>query len=382
MKKTITPGQISRTNLELIYHFIYTHGPISQQDITYELRLSRPTVASKVNELESMGMIKKDGQISSDLVGRKASAYSIVPDYRIAIGVEIQENLFKILTVDLSGSYSTRKVFDLPYVNSEEYVHSVCDHINAYIEALSIRDEQLLGIGISLPGLVSADGAEVTYGRILDCTGLKLSRFQKYLQHPCRFLHDASAAAGSELWASPELPDFVYLNISIHLGASLIRNREIFTGKHGYAATIEHVQLHPDGPVCYCGKNGCIETYCSMTALLRGESEEEFFEKLRNGESGHETRWLMYLKDLALGINNSHLLYDTVFVLGGYLAQHLTDRDIGILYDEIEQISPFPEYRDYIQISKMPVHNITIGAALPYITEFLAKPAQSFYLPQ
>ena len=64
MKKTITPGQISRTNLELIYHYIYQKGPVSQQDIVYDLRLSRPTVASKINDLEAMGFIKKDGQIT------------------------------------------------------------------------------------------------------------------------------------------------------------------------------------------------------------------------------------------------------------------------------------------------------------------------------
>ena len=334
MKKTITPGQISRTNLELIYHYIYKNGPVSQQDIAYDLRLSRPTVTSKISDLEAMGMIRKDGRIASDLVGRKAAAYSIVPDYRVAVGVEVQAQQFKIL-----------------------------------------RDEQLLGIGISVPGLVSADGSEVTYGRVLDCTGLKLGRFQKYLHFPCRFLHDASAAAGSELWASPELPDFVYLNISIHLGASMIRNREIFNGRHGYAATFEHVQLYPDGPVCYCGRKGCMEMYCSMSSLLDGEEEDRFFENLRNGDPLYQERWLRFLRNLALAVNNSHLLYDTVFVLGGYLAQHLTNSDIDIIYDEIEKLSPFPEYRDYIQISKMPVHNITIGSALPYITEFLDAPS-------
>ena len=371
MKKAITPGQISRTNLELIYHYIYKNGPVSQQDISYDLRLSRPTVTSKLGELETLGMIKKDGRISSDLVGRKAAAYAIVPDYRVAIGVEVQKEQFKILTVDLTGSYSLRKVIPLTYENTEEYVYSVCDHINTYIEALGISDEQLLGIGISLPGLVSADGTEVTYGRILDCTGLQLSKFQRYLRYPCRFLHDASAAAGSELWASPELPDFVYLNISIHLGASMIHNHEILSGKHGYAATIEHVQIQPNGPLCYCGKNGCIETYCSMTALLGREDEDEFFRKLRDGDEDYSERWSRYLHNLARAINNSHLLYDTVFVLGGYLAQHLLNEDIEIIYDEIERLSPFPESRDFIQISKMPVHNITIGAALPYIREFL-----------
>ena len=375
MKRTITPGQISRTNLELIYDYIYKNGPASLQDISYDLRLSRPTIASKISDLEAMGMIKKEGQIPSELVGRKAIAYTVVPDYRLAIGIEIQENQFKILTVDLTGGYFLRKVIPLSYANTDEYIKTLCSLINEYIDSLALRDGQLLGIGISIPGLVSADGSEVTYGRILECTGLKLSKFQQHLAFPCRFLHDAGAAAGSELWASPELSDFVYLNISIHLGASLICNREIFTGMHGYAATFEHVQFSPDGPVCYCGKKGCIEMYISMTALLIGDDEDRFFEKLRNGDPVCRERWLQYLHHLARAINNSRLLYDTVYVVGGYLAQHLIAEDLDILYDEIERISPFPEYRDYIQVSKMPVHNITIGAALPYINEFLENPA-------
>lgn len=375
MKRTITPGQISRTNLQLIYDYIYKNGPVSLQDISFDLRLSRPTITSKLNDLEKMGMIKKGGQISSDQVGRKAAAYIIVPDYRVAIGVEVLKQQFKVLMVDLTGKYYQRKVFPVTYANTEEYVHTVCDHINEYIGSLSLREEQILGIGISLPGLVSADGSVVTYGRILDCTGLRLSRFQQYLPFPCRFLHDAAAAAGSELWASPELSDFVYLNISIHLGAAMIHNREIYSGKHGYAATFEHVQLSPDGPVCYCGKRGCIEMYCSMSSLLVGDNDEKFFEMLRSGDSVCKERWLHYLRHLARAINNTRLLYDTVYVIGGYIAQYLIESDIEILYDEVEKYSPFPEYRDYIQISKMPVHNITIGAALPYINEFLDNPA-------
>ena len=80
MKTTITPAQISQTNLKLIYQYIYQRESVSQQDIAYALRLSRPTVSAKVNELEEHGLIRKAGQISSELAGRKAAAYSVVPD--------------------------------------------------------------------------------------------------------------------------------------------------------------------------------------------------------------------------------------------------------------------------------------------------------------
>lgn len=149
-------------------------------------------------------------------------------------------------------------------------------------------------------------------------------------------------------------------------------NREILTGKHGYSGTFEHVQMIPNGKRCYCGKHGCVETVCSMSALLGDDDEDLFFEKRDAKEPDALKRWNDYLGYLALTIHNMHLLYNEDFVLGGYLASRLQERDIDVLYENISKISPFPETPDYIRISKMPEHNITFGAALPYIREFLA----------
>ena len=68
-----------------------------------------------------------------------------------------------------------------------------------------------------------------------------------------------------------------------------------------------------------------------------------------------------------------HLIYDTDFVLGGYIAQYLCEEDIAFIHKKIQQMTPFAEEQDFILISKMPKHNISIGAALPYIQEFLNK---------
>lgn len=68
-----------------------------------------------------------------------------------------------------------------------------------------------------------------------------------------------------------------------------------------------------------------------------------------------------------------HLIFDTDFILGGHLAQYLRKEDISFLYEQIRQLTPFTEEQDFLLISKMPRHNITIGAALPYIQTFLEK---------
>ena len=109
-----------------------------------------------------------------------------------------------------------------------------------------------------------------------------------------------------------------------------------------------------------------------MNALLGEDEEDTFFEKKEAGDPAVMERWRTYLYYLALSINNMHLLYNEDFVLGGYLASRLYDADLACICENIEKLSPFPENIDYIHVSKMPKHNITIGAALPYIRNFLA----------
>lgn len=372
MKKSITPNQIRENNRNLIYQYIYRKEKVSQQDIAYDLHLSRPTVTTNLSSLEEDGLIIKNGQIDTGCVGRKANAYTIVPDFRVGIGVEILKKEVKMIIVDLYGRKIERSVFEIPYKNEASYFEQVTSQILSFKDSARIHDEQLLGIGFAMQGLVSPDSQTVLYGKILECTGLSISAFTKYLPYPCSFIHDADSAAVSELWVSPELKDACYLSLSRHLGASLIINHEIITGKHGHNATIEHVQMEPMGRLCYCGNHGCMETLCSLDALLNdGETLNSFFTKVRNNEKSENKRWQEYLSYLARSINLLHLIYDQDFILGGYLAPYLLEKDLSYIHEEIRRMTPFQENQDFLHISKMPKHNITIGAALPYIQEFL-----------
>ena len=62
---------------------------IQLSELLYDLQLSRPTVTTNLAVLENDGLIQKNGRIDTEFVGRKAAGYSIIPDYRISIGVEI-----------------------------------------------------------------------------------------------------------------------------------------------------------------------------------------------------------------------------------------------------------------------------------------------------
>lgn len=375
MKKSITPNQIRENNRNLIYQYIYRNPKVSQQDIAYDLHLSRPTVTTNLSSLEEDGLITKNGQIDTEYVGRKAAAYTIVPDFRVGIGVEILKKEVKMIAVNLYGEKILRSVYDISFRNEDDYFQKVCQEILSFKSSIGLADKQILGIGFAMQGLISPDSQTVLYGKILECTGLSITAFTRYLPYPCSFIHDADSAAISELWVSPDLDDAFYLSLSNHLGASIISDRKLISGNHGHSSTIEHIQMEPEGKLCYCGKHGCMETLCSIHALLdESETIDSFFQKVRNPEEAARKRWLSYLRHLARSVNLLHLIYDKTFILGGYLAPYLLESDLAFLYEEIKKLTPFPEDSDFLQISKMPKHNITIGAALPYIQDFLNIP--------
>lgn len=375
MKVSITPNLIKQNNYSLIYDYIYKNRNVSLQDISYDLRLSRPTITTNLAAMENDGLIQKNGLIDTELVGRKATAYSIVPDYRISIGMEILEKEVKMIAVNLYGEQIGHLRYEITFECSNAYFKNVCDKLLEFKNSLGITDGQILGVGFAIQGLVTPDKQTVLYGEILSCTGLSVTEFSKHLPYPCSFIHDAESAAVSELWVSPELSDGFYLSLSRHLGAAIISKRIILSGKHGHNSTIEHIQMQPGGTRCYCGRQGCMETLLSLESLLKkNESLDDFFQKVRHGDSSTSSRWNRFLTDLADAVNMLHLVYDTNFILGGYIAPFLCAEDLDFLYKKIQQLTPFTDPQDFLLISKMPQHSITIGAALPYIQDFLSKP--------
>ena len=380
MKKSIViaPEQIKKNNRNRIYEYIYRQGEkgISQREILVALGLSRPTLIYNLRELKKKGLIIESGLLETVQFGRKPVIWKANADYKIALGVEIMRSVVKIIAIDLYASKIEREVIEIEFKNEEKYFEYISEKIKKFISSLKLKDvhKKILGIGFAIQGLVSADGTQVIYGEILKCTGLTIDVFTKWLDYPCKFVHEPDGAALSELWVSPELAQAVYLSISIHLGGAMIAKRQIMNGIHRHSATFEHIEAQPGGKLCYCGKRGCFETICSMEALVGSDKEpDEFFKRVRENDPEALERWKIFLKYLAKLIAHLHLMIDLKFILGGHLAPYFNEDDIKVLYEEIKTYTPFEEDEDYILISKMPSHNITVGAALSYIIKFLEE---------
>lgn len=333
--------------------------------------MSLPTVTQNLVRLEKEKLIEKSGQFESS-VGRRATAYAISPQARISIGVEIQKKTVNILAIDLLGDAFQEKKLVMKYSNEERYYKELSESIQSFISSLDVSQEQVLGIGFAVQGLTSNDGKKITYGKILVSTGLDVEVFSQYLPYPCIFLHDVKCAATTELWVRKDIGDAVYLSIGTHLGGAIIINNQIYMGKEGHSGTVEHMTINPGGPLCYCGKRGCMETYSSVNALLEsGETLDIFFEKVRSGVVSYVKRWNTFLDHLAFSMNNLHLVLNREFIIGGHISSYLIEEDIDILHEKTIEKSAFPNNDRFIHISSLPAIGVPIGAAIPFVQSFL-----------
>lgn len=373
-KERLTAGALKQLNREEVYRFIYRQKVTSKQQIVESLHLGLSTVSQNLAVLEEQGRISRQGFFDST-GGRKAQTIRIVPTFRLSIGVGLFKKELQVASVDLYGQVLHRQSCALPFRDEAGYYQAASECILQFIEKHHYSQEQILGIAISVQGIVSRDGSRILYGAILENQHMKQELFAAHLPYPCHLEHDSKAAARLELWSHPALEGALVLLLNHNLGGALILHRQIYTGTSMYGGALEHICVDPQGPRCYCGQRGCLEMYCSADALEKaaGASLDAFFHRLRADCRQEEQQlWEKYLHNLACVLRNVILVADVPVIFSGYLATYLTEADLQKMEQIIQQTMPFPIPSPGLLLGNHGEFAATVGAALSYIDAFLS----------
>ena len=372
-EKGLTTIALKKINRSKIYQYIYRSKLTSKLQIVQDLQMGLSTVSQNLNLLENEGLIEKNGYFDST-GGRKANAIQIVSDFRISIGVGILKNIFHITAIDLYGNTVYTDTIPLTYSNTAAYYQQITDKVKDFIDKNQYPENKILGVSIATQGITSPDNTTVIYGNIMNNTGMRLKDFSRHLPYPCHLEHDSKSAAFLELWNHPELDSAVVLLLNRNLGGAIITNHQIHQGCSMHSGTIEHICVNPDGPLCYCGNRGCLETYCSANSLEQasGMTIKEFFPLLREKKSPQLIQiWEDYLKHLAFAMKNLNLVIDAPIIISGYLAPYFTEDDTDYLLRQINSMTPFELKEEQILVGTHGQYTPAIGAALFYVKEFI-----------
>ena len=381
----LTTIQLKKINKSKVYHYIYQQHTTSKLQIVQELQMGLSTVSQNLTLLEQEGYIQRNGYFDST-GGRKAQTIQIVPDFRISIGIGILKEMFHMTAIDLYGHILDMETISLSYADTDAYYKQMTEKIQAFITSHHYDPQKILGISIATQGITSSDHTTVTYGKILHNTGMNVDHFSSRLPFACHLEHDSKSAAHLELWNHPELDSAIVILLNRNLGGAIITDRHIHQGSTMHSGTLEHMCVNPDGPLCYCGNRGCLETYCSADALEQASDMPipDFFHSLREisrhtadtdtdekKSSQISQIWEDYLNHLAFAMKNLNLIIDAPMILSGYLASFLTEEDTQYLLKQINAATPFPLRKEQILVGTYGQYTQAAGAALYYVETFL-----------
>ena len=371
----LSNAEVKRQNKIAVYRQVLRVGRITKPELSAQLRLSLPTVGQIITELMEAGLVAEDGAAES-LGGRRALYYVPVLD-KLALGVDITQNHVSLALVNLSGQVVAHKRTKLVFANEPGYNARVNAQIHSFLEENRIDPACLIGIGCSMPGIVSADRKSLRISHILKVTPEKPFSFQPDM--PCQMLcfNDADAACMVECYTQNGLETFAFLSLSNTVGGALVVNRNITRGLMGRCGELGHVCIDP-GPqarMCYCGKRGHFDAYGSAKLLAEkvDNTLETFFARVEQGDPEMVRALDEYLDNLSILVENIVMFLDMPVVIGGYVGSFLPPyldrlKEKVALRDNLEFSSV-----GHIRLCRMKIEAAAVGCGLYFTEQFIRE---------
>lgn len=184
------------------------------------------------------------------------------------IGIDIGGTSIKIGLVDEDLQIVRRSSIPFQCVGGEKVAAVIAEEIKKLTDVKNLES-----IGVVLPGSIDKTQSIVIDAHNLDFHNVpfKAQLQAQFPEIPVYLANDADGAALAELGrgAFEGCKTAVLLTLGTGVGGGVILGGKLFSGGTGLGAELGHMTLVNGGEPCTCGNNGCVESYCSATALKR-----------------------------------------------------------------------------------------------------------------
>lgn len=270
------------------------------------------------------------------------------------------ENTKYYLGLDVGGTNMVAGVIDRNYrIIARESIPTragrTIDEITADMAEVSknavhkagLQMEDFSSWGIGMPSYVNPKTNLLVHANCFGWKNVPIYEYlKKHISLPIHIANDANCATYGEVLAGAarQYTDAIMLTLGTGVGGGIIMGKKIYSGYDNMGAELGHTKLVYDGERCTCGQKGCLEAYCSSTALIRimkealkehtdsliwelcGKEEEKvngesLFEAARQGDELAIKIVGDYIGRLAAGISTFITIFrPEVIILGGGIA--------------------------------------------------------------
>jgi glucokinase-like ROK family protein len=157
-----------------------------------------------------------------------------------------------------------------------QVVDDLVQMVLTFIREQKITKKQLLGVGIGLAGIVDAENGILRQSPIYGWDNVPLrSMLQSKLHIPVYIENDVNTLTLTEKWFGhgQGIDHFLTVTVGRGIGLGIVVNGQFYRGQTGGAGEFGHITIDPKGPLCACGKHGCLEAYVGDPGLIRAAGE-------------------------------------------------------------------------------------------------------------
>ncbi|MDT4900654.1 MAG: hypothetical protein QOJ78_1584 [Pseudonocardiales bacterium] len=253
---------------------VHRDGALTRAQLTQRLGVSRSTVGALVSDLTKLGLVQEVVPSRGAGVGRPSHVVAPHSGGPFVVAVDIDVAHVTIAAVGLGGAVLAREVVPTgATLSTPEAIAELAIDAIARLRAAGGPDSRPAGMGVSVPGTVDRRSGRVGVAPNL---GWHNEAFGTLLTElapdglPIAVGNDADLAVLAEhrRGSARDCDDVVYLMGRVGVGAGIIIDGAPLRGHDGHAGEIGHNAVDVSGPLCHCGKTGCMETYVGDGALL------------------------------------------------------------------------------------------------------------------
>ncbi|KAB7789190.1 ROK family protein [Bifidobacterium cebidarum] len=373
--------------------------PMSRADLAKETGLTKATMSLLSSMLLESKIIYEGEPVVSTAYGRPSTPLKIHGGSVAGIGLQINTDGYGCLALDLNGDTLGQEWVSEDMTGTDPYeIFAKLDAMTFPLERrLKRRGCKVVGAGLALPGIVT-DDMWLLVARNLGWENVNLTRFNVVRRLDVVAGNEAKMAALAQIpgYATERadflnvvdrMDSFIYLSTDIGIGGAVVRDGAVVTGSHGFAGEIGHLSVSMNGPLCRCGRHGCLEAFAGRRALVESagiaqddeatgsEGIAEFLRRWRDGDPVVSKVVDQAADALVSAIASAVNMVDVDTVLLGGLWTHFGDELGNILEGRLRsEILGYPNVKIRVFVPPVAEHPSLYGAAEMGLRRFIENP--------
>lgn len=256
-----------------ILYELWKEGPISRGTLADKMGLNLPTVSAVVQDLIKAEDLVEEG-FATSTGGRKAQLLDVNPRKGGVAALEFSSRGILSASADMKGRLHNHVIRPFKVSSGRSAA------IEAMVEALEDQKDflkqdenlDLSRIGVVVSGLVDEErGVSKRFPRMDDWVDVPLVEIlEDHFGVPVNICNHVigTTLAESIFGRFRHLKNYVYIHLGPGLGAGLVIDGYVYRGPKATVGEFGHMTVDDNGPICYCGNYGCLETVASDWALV------------------------------------------------------------------------------------------------------------------